>query len=190
MQYRTIHGLQTREEGTTPIISGYFAVFDTETELYKDVYEKIDKNAFDGELNADVRALINHDTTLVTGRTTAGTLALRTDDKGLWGDIKINPEDTDAMNAWHRVQRGDVTQCSFGFDIVDEEKEYRADGSVLFIIRKIKLYEVSICTFPAYEDTAIQARKKQIEADKKRMNEAWKLKTKERLKNGIKKADA
>ena len=190
MQYRTIDGLITREDSANPVISGHFAVFDNEVELYKGVFEKIDKNAFDGELNGDVRALINHDTTLVIGRTTAGTLKLRTDDVGLGGDININAEDTDAMNAWHRVQRGDVNQCSFGFDILDEDTEYRDDGTVHFTIKKVRLYEVSVCTFPAYPDTAIQARKAQIDADKKRMSEAWKIKTKERLINGIKKTDA
>lgn len=190
MQYRTFDGaMQTRDE-VNPVISGHFAVFDKETELYKGVYEKIDRGAFDDELNADVRALINHDTTLVIGRTTADTLTLKTDDIGLGGDIAINPDDTDAMNIWHRVQRGDVNQCSFGFDILDEEVDYRDDGTTHFTIKKVRLYEVSICTFPAYADTAVQARQKQIEADKKRMNEAWKIKTKERLKNGIEKINA
>lgn len=181
MQYRTINGLSTREDNVNPVISGHFAVFDTETELYKGVYEKIDRNAFDGELDGDVRALINHDTTLVIGRTTAGSLKLRTDDEGLGGDIEINPDDGDAMNVYARVQRGDVNQCSFGFDILDEDAEYRDDGTVHFTIRKVKLYEVSICTFPAYAETAIEARKKQIETETRRKREAWKIQMKEKL---------
>lgn len=78
------------------------------------------------------------------------------------------------MNLYARVQRGDVTQCSFGFDILDESTEYRDDGSVHWTIKKVKLYEVSVVTFPAYEDTGVYARKKDFDAIKKRQAEQWK----------------
>ena len=181
--------LKTRDE-QNPVIEGHFAVFDVETELYHDVFETIDRGAFDGALVDDVRALINHDTTLVLGRNKAGTLELATDDIGLFGSIRINVADTDAMNLYHRVQRGDVTQCSFGFDILDEDSEYRDDGTAHFKIKKVRLYEVSVCTFPAYPDTGVTARMAQIEEHKKRALEAWKEKQKERLKNGIENVDA
>lgn len=70
-----------------------------------------------------VRALIDHETRLVLGRSKAGTLELREDSHGLWGKIRINPNDTDAMNLYNRVKRGDVDQCSFGFNIVKEDTE-------------------------------------------------------------------
>ena len=47
-----------------------------------------------------------HDTTLVLGRTKAGTLTLKEDSRGLWGSIQINRDDVDAMNLYARVQRG------------------------------------------------------------------------------------
>lgn len=181
--------LKTRDE-QNPVIEGHFAVFDVETELYPRVFETIDRSAFDGALVDDVRALVNHDTTLVLGRNKAGTLELATDEIGLYGSIRINPADTDAMNLYHRVQRGDVTQCSFGFDILDEDSEYREDGTSHFKIKKVRLYEVSVCTFPAYPDTGVTARKAQIEEHKQRALEAWKEKQKERLKNGTKNVNA
>ena len=95
---------------------------------------------FDGEISDDVRALINHDTTLVLGRTKADTLELKTDSQGLWGRIKINPNDSDAVNLYERVARGDVDQCSFGFDILKEETDWREDGTVKWTT-KVKLYE-------------------------------------------------
>ena len=173
--------LKTRDE-QNPVIEGHFAVFDVETELYPHVFETIDRSAFDGALVDDVRALINHDSTLVLGRNKAGTLELSTDEIGLFGSIKINAADTDAMNLYYRVQRGDVTQCSFGFDILDEDSEYRDDGTSHFQIKKVRLYEVSVCTFPAYPDTGVTARKAQIEEHKNRALEAWKNKQKETLK--------
>lgn len=175
--------LKTRSEegGPDKYIEGYFAVFNKETELWPGAFEEIAPEAFDGALQDDVRALINHDTTLVLGRTKAKTLELKTDSQGLWGRIKINPNDTDALNLYERVARGDVDQCSFGFEIVKEETDWRDDGTVKWTIREVKLYEVSPCTFPAYEQTGIQARQAQVNEHRQRLLEQRKLKIKERL---------
>ena len=185
-QVRTLQTeLKTRSENDSPekYIEGYFAVFNKETELWQGAYEEISPEAFNNTLHDDVRALINHDTTLVLGRTKANTLELKTDNVGLWGRIKINPNDTDAMNLYERVARGDVDQCSFGFNILKEETDWRDDGTVKWTIKEVKLFEVSPCTFPAYEQTGIQARKAEVEQHQKRMLDARKLKLKERLKN-------
>ena len=131
------------------------------------VDEQIAPGAFTDTLGEDIRALTNHDTTLVLGRNKAGTLTLWEDSHGLWGSIRINREDQDALNLYWRVQRGDVDQCSFGFYILDEERIVNADGSVLYLIKKVRLLEVSVVTFPAYEATAVSAREAQ-EADIRR----------------------
>ena len=85
------------------------------------------------------------------------------------------------MNLYARIERGDVDQCSFGFDVLDEDTEYREDGSVHWTIKRVKLYEVSPVTFPAYEDTSVSARKKDYEQLIQRQNQAWKIKMKERM---------
>ena len=154
-------------------IEGYFAVFNSNYDMGEGMSESIAEGAFDNTISDDVRALINHDTTLVLGRTKAGTLQLRTDSHGLWGHIDINPNDTDAMNLYNRVQRGDVDQCSFGFDILNEETDFREDGTVHWTIKEVKLYEVSPCTFPAYSETSIAARAKEKSELMKRRNDAW-----------------
>ena len=172
----------TRDDDGKLAIEGYFAVFNSVYEIDKGMTESIAEGAFDNTLSDDIRALINHETTLVLGRTKAGTLKLRTDSRGLWGHIDINPNDTDAMNLYNRVQRGDVDQCSFGFDILNEETDFRDDGSIHWTIREVKLYEVSPCTFPAYEETSIAARTKEKSEIIKRRNEAWRTKTLAKLK--------
>lgn len=173
----------TREaEDGARYIEGYFAVYGGTYQLWDDVSETIDPGAFDLAADRDVRALTNHDTTLVLGRTMAGTLELRTDERGLWGSVKINEKDQDAVNLYERVKRGDVTQCSFGFDILTEQMENRTDGSTVFHLQKVKLYEVSVCTFPAYEETGVQARKKELDDMKKRKHEAWAAEMRARLK--------
>lgn len=163
-------------------IEGYFAVFGRETELWPGAYEEIAPESFDETLNNDIRALINHDTTLVLGRTKAGTLELKTDSYGLWGRVKINPKDSDAVNLYERVKRGDVDQCSFGFNITSEETDWRDDGTVKWTITGIDLHEVSVCTFPAYEDTGVQARKAEVEQHRQRLLEAKKKQLRERIK--------
>lgn len=174
-QLRTVGTkFETREDGENLSIEGYFAVFNSIYEIVPGMSESIAPGAFSKTLSGDIRALINHDTTLVLGRTKANTLQLREDSHGLWGHIDINPNDTDAMNLYERVKRGDVDQCSFGFDILSEETDFRDDGSVHWTIKEVELYEVSPCTFPAYEETNISARAKEREDLLRRKNEAWK----------------
>lgn len=159
----------TREDNEELRIEGYFSTFKGTYPLWDGAYEMVDSHAFDDELNKDVRALINHDTSLVLGRTTAGTLSLSVDENGLYGSVLINPKDQDAMNLYERVKRGDVNQCSFGFNILDQEQIKRDDG-VCFLIRKVELFEVSVCTFPAYQDTAVLARRRDFdEAERMRL---------------------
>lgn len=179
-----ISKMETRSEETGDLyISGYFSVFNSSYELFPGATESIAETAFDGALSDDIRCLVNHDTTLVLGRTKAGTLTLKTDSRGLWGEVKINPKDQDAMNLYERVKRGDVDQCSFGFDILDEEFEDRGE-TVHWTIKKVKLYEVSVVTFPAYEETSVTARSKQLSDIKRKSAEAFKERMKTKLKGG------
>lgn len=178
----TASKFETRDEGGELKIEGYFAVFNSNYQIFDDLSESVAPGAFDDTLGDDIRALINHDSSLVLGRNTAHTLELRQDEHGLWGSITINPNDQDAMNLYARVQRGDVDQCSFGFDILSEDYDVRDDGSVHWTIKKVKLYEVSVCTFPAYEETNVKARSAQRDEIKKRSLEAWKVQTLAKLK--------
>ena len=179
----------TREDGDNPTIEGYFAVFNNNYDIAPGMSESIAPGASEGQLSKDVRALVNHDTTLVLGRTSAHTLELRTDERGLWGKIAVNPKDSDAMNLYERVKRGDVSQCSFGFDITDEESTINDNGDVHWTIKGVDLYEVSCCTFPAYEQTNISARSAERDKIKERELKAWKERTKARLKNGTESTD-
>lgn len=172
----------TREDGEELIIEGFFAVFNSNYEIWPGATESIAPGAFANTLGNDIRALINHDTTLVVGRNKAGTLELREEARGLWGRIRINPNDQDAVNVYERVKRGDVDQCSIGFNIVNEETEFLPDGSIHWTIREIDLWEVSICTFPAYEETSIAARKRDYETVVEREKQKWRADMTARLK--------
>jgi HK97 family phage prohead protease len=173
---------QTRSANDDLFIEGYFSVFNSEYPLWEGASEIVKPGAFTNSVSGDVRALINHDSSLVLGRTKAGTLTLRQDERGLWGSIRINRDDVDAMNLYARVQRGDVDQCSFGFDIKRETFVDLGGGKCRWEIEEVDpLYEVSVCTFPAYTETSVSARKQDLAEIERRRAEAWRSEMKKKL---------
>lgn len=174
---------KTREEGDDLIIEGYFAVFNSNYDIAEGMSESIAPGAFTEALSGDVRALVNHDTTLVLGRTKSNTLELKEDSHGLYGRVRINPKDSSALDLYERVKRGDVDGCSIGFDIAEEKTDFLDNGDIHWTIEKVMpLYEVSCCTFPAYQETNISARTKEKETLMKRESEKWKNEMREKLK--------
>ena len=182
-QVRSLGKLQTRDDSTDDEmkIAGYFVVFNTETEIWDGLFEEISNKAFENIDLSDIRALADHDTAKVLGRTKSKTLTLKVDEKGLFGEITINPDDTEAVNLYQRVKRGDIDQCSFGFSILNETMEQREDGTTKWTITEIELFEVSVVTFPAYADTAVEARSNEIKQLEKRNLQTRKAKLKERI---------
>lgn len=175
---------KTRSEGEDKYIEGYFIRFNEETELWPGAFEEVSPNCIDESLkNNDIRALFNHDTGIVLGRTSNNTLELKKDDIGLFGRVKINPNDKQAMDILARIERGDINACSFGFNIIDEEIQNRDDGTVKFILKKIDLHEVSPVTFPAYPTTSISARKQDLKQYQQRKLEIKKSELRKRVKN-------
>ena len=182
-RYLNIHDLRTSDEDNNPVIEGYFAVFGDIYEVWDGATESIAPGAFDDSISGDVRSLYNHNDDLVLGRTSAGTMELRQDSHGLWGRVKINTNDTEAMNAYERIKRGDITGCSFGFNIAEETTEVRDDGTVHLTITTVNpLYQLSPCTFPAYEATHVSARKKNLDDIAKRKLELRKIEIRKKLK--------
>jgi uncharacterized protein len=178
--------LKTRsnEESGEAFIEGYFAVFNQETELWPGAFEEIAPEAFNNSLrDNDIMCLDNHDTRVVLGSTGSQTLELKTDSRGLWGRVKVDLEDPFAKSAYRKVQTGKVRGCSFGFVPLKEDIEHRKDGTLKWIVREADTMEVSITAFPAYPQTAVAARQRDIESIKKEKLEQRKRNLKERLKN-------
>lgn len=167
-------------DGGEKVIEGYFVVFNQATRLYEGVYEEVMRTAVEETVkNDDIRCLLNHDTSVVLGRTSSGTASLSVDDHGIYGRIKINPNDQQANDAYARVERGDISGCSYMYEPTNEERQVLPDGSIKYILREAKIYEVSIVTFPAYPTTQIQARQQDEEKIKKEVLE----KRRKELKN-------
>jgi hypothetical protein len=140
-------------------LEGYAARFDKWSEDLGGFTEKIKRGAFKKALkNADVRALFNHDPNYVLGRSTAGTLALKEDDKGLL--MANDPPDTQwANDLMVSVDRGDISQMSFGFTVDKDEWHEDKEGRMTRTIHEVgRLLDVSVVTYPAYPDTAVALR--------------------------------
>lgn len=186
---------ETRERDGQPVIEGYFAVFGSEYRIAPDLVERIDPGAFHLDRDTDVRALVNHNTDLVVGRTKAGTLRLEVRQQGLWGSVDVNVNDTDALNAYERVKRGDVSQCSFGFNVLADKWEH--GEPMVRTLLDVELWEVSLCTFPAYTDTEITARSAEQRAvldskaaEERRRAAEWRQAMRARVSAGKEAADA
>lgn len=149
-------------EGEKPLLSGYAAIFGEATEIAGIFRERIAPGAFaDAVKRDDVRALFNHDANFVIGRTTSGTLRLVEDDRGLRYEADP-PETTWARDLMVSVQRGDVNQSSFAFEVTEEEWDYGQRGEMpLRTIKSVRLYDVSPVTYPAYESTTVSARSRE-----------------------------
>ncbi|MBR3237433.1 MAG: HK97 family phage prohead protease [Oscillospiraceae bacterium] len=183
-----LHDMTSRssEDGNL-YLEGYFARYDDVYTITEGATESIAPGAFAESCKGDVRALYNHNTDIILGRTSAGTLTLKDTDVGLWGSILINQKDSQAMDAYQRISRGDVTGCSFGFDIPPGGQSVivREDGSVHWTINRVDpLYEVSPVVFPAYEATSIEARMRELDDIRAKAAEAWRIRQKERLHHG------
>ncbi len=147
-------------EEDTPYIEGHAAVFDSWSETLGGIFpfkEKVKRGAFMESLeNDDIRALFNHDPNYVLGRNKSGTLRLVEDEQGL--RVKINPPDTQwAKDLRTSIERGDINQMSFGFTVEEDSWAYE-NGVDVRELRKVKLFDVSPVTFPAYSATDVGVR--------------------------------
>ena len=148
--------LEVRAAGAGRTVAGYAAVFDVLTDIGGYFMEKIAPGAFADALSADVRALINHDTGRVIGRTKAGTLRLSQDQTGLAVEIDL-PDTADGRDLGTLIERGDISGMSFGFEVTKQTWDETGDVPVR-TIEALKLYEVSAVAFPSYDDTSIAMR--------------------------------
>ena len=133
-------------------VAGHAAVFDKESENLGGFVERIAPGAFDEVLNDDVRCLFNHDPNHILGRTVSGTLTVTSDATGLHYECEM-PDTQTARDLTISMERGDVTQSSFAFEVLEDNWEKLDDDTWLRTILKVKrLHDVSPVTYPAYPD--------------------------------------
>lgn len=180
METRPVALMEVREQGGRQVIAGYAAVFNSPTNLGQGINEVVLPGAFADSLSndGDVRALWNHDSSLVLGRTTAGTLRVFEDAVGLAFEV-TPPETTWATDALVSVKRGDVNQMSFGFTVPGGGDEWAGNTRML---KRVNLMEVSVVAFPAYPQTSatVQQRAAELRAQSERPDDSGDRRTQER----------
>jgi hypothetical protein len=137
------------------VILGHAALFNTPS-VYMGFREVIAPGAFKESLGGDIRALWQHDTARVLGRTKAGTLQVWEDAQGL--AFELNPPDTqDGRDAVTLIERGDVDQMSFGFNVPSGGDSWSKDGDgiPLRTLNTVGLMEISPVTWAAYPQTGV-----------------------------------
>ena len=145
-----------QRDGEAPKIVGYAAVFNSLSENLGGFREMIKPGAFKKSLDNDVRALIDHESGKVLGRSKAGTLRMEEDDNGL--RVEIDPPDTTiARDLMESMRRGDIDQMSFGF-FVKSDNWRKQDGENIRELEEVDLFDVSVVTFPAYPATSVHVR--------------------------------
>lgn len=168
--------VETREDGGKTL-RGHAAVFNQLSEDMGGFREQISPGAFLEAIEKDdVRALFNHDSNFILGRNLAGTLKLQEDVRGL--AIEIEPPDTQyARDLIISMERGDVTQMSFGFSVRPGGQDWAKDddGVTIRTIKRVRLYDVSPVTFPAYPQTDIAVREMRSWQEKQRQKTPFNL---------------
>ncbi len=146
------------------VFSGYTAKFSVWSEDLGRFREQIAPGAFAEAVHEDdVRCLLNHNPDRVLGRTTSGTLRLTEDAVGLRFEVTA-PDVGWVRDLRESVKRGDINQCSFAFIAVEEDWQWAQPGSAQLderTVRKARLQDVSIVTYPAYTDTEASVRSAQ-----------------------------
>lgn len=150
--------VRSRIDGNT--LRGHASVFGQMAKL-PGHYERMAPTAFSSVLDrtdTDVRALFNHDPSMLLGRQSAGTLRLKVDDAGLAFEVDL-PDTSYARDLRSLVERGDLSGASFGFVPGDDEWTTAPDGKqVRTHVAVAELVDVSPVTWPAYSDTDVALR--------------------------------
>jgi len=152
--------LRAAFEADSRRLEGYAVVFGSMSEDLGGFREVIEPGAFGEALGGrpDVRALFNHDPSMVLGRTTNGTLMLQQDGHGLRMAVTM-PDTSYARDVYALVERGDVSQMSFAFSVRKGGETWATEaGQRVRRLRALDLYDVSVVTYPAYQATTVAAR--------------------------------
>lgn len=154
---------EKRESGEM-IAEGIAIVYDQITIIWGDEEVIARGAAAESIENDDIRAVWNHNNAIVLGRKKSGTLEIWEEKDGVHVRIHF-PDSEEGRSKFKSIERGDVSQMSFAFDVIEGEWNVREEDEKTIWTRriiKLKIYEVSPVTFPQYEETAIEARCKEM----------------------------
>lgn len=162
--------VRTLEDSDKQVIRGYALKFNRPSEDMG-FTEYLNERSLDDADMSNVVALLNHDSNYVLGRS-GKNLKLEVDKTGLF--FEIEPNDTSyARDLMENMRVGIIDKCSFAFSIAKNGDEWIEDtnGRYIRTINKIdRLFDVSIVTSPAYDDTEAMLSQRSIDELNKQMN--------------------
>jgi HK97 family phage prohead protease len=153
--------IEKREGAAGATLRGHAAVFNQLSEDLGGFREQISAGAFSEAIGKDdVRALWNHDPNFVLGRNLSKTLSLAEDSRGLAIEIQLPDTQTIRDLVVAPIERGDVSQMSFGFSVRPGGQDWAKDdnGQTVRTLKRVRLFDVSPVTFPAYTSTDVAVR--------------------------------
>lgn len=155
--------VRTLQDGSKQV-SGYAIVFGSQSQDLGGFSEVCSSQMLTRTLreNPDILLLRDHKQELLLGRTTAGTLELRTDETGLFFQARM-PQSATGDDTYENVKLRNLTGCSFGFTTVEDSWAVDSDGNVVRTLLDVDLFELSLCSFPAYTSTSVSARSRAAE---------------------------
>lgn len=148
-------------DGEASKIRGHAAVFGQLSEDLGGFREQIVSGAFAEAIERDdVRALFNHDPNFILGRNRAKTLRMAEDARGLAIEIDAPQTQTIRDLVLAPIERGDVSQMSFGFSVRPGGQDWAKDdeGRTIRTLKALRLFDVSPVVFPAYPQTDVAVR--------------------------------
>jgi HK97 family phage prohead protease len=152
-----LEDLEVQKNETDCILRGYVNKYEKRSE-YMGFYEEIRQGAFDKSLKGDnILALYGHDYNKPLGRMGAN-LTLRSDEVGLYFELRINPNVSWAKDTYELVKDGVLQGMSFGFSCNDDDWKTDNEGNSVRSIKDLSLYEISVVSSPAYLDSNVSCR--------------------------------
>ncbi len=154
METRVYKGTNVRAaKGADFAIEGTAASYNVLSNDLGGFREKIAPGAFDLSLSSpdsDVRCLVNHDPSLILGRTRSGTLKVWADSTGLQFRCQLDKSNSAHQSAFASIKRGDLSECSFAFTVPDDGDSWDNAAPPTRTLRRVDLMDVSAVTYPAY----------------------------------------
>lgn len=189
---------ELRSENEGRHISGKAISFDTQSNDIGFI-EILHRGCISQELidSSNIVFLYNHDYNQVIARANKGKGTLNIDlrDDGVYFDLDV-PNTTMGNDLLENIRLGNITQCSFGFRYANEEgayKDEKIDDVWYRNVYKIgELFDLSAVTYPAYDDTYVNARMQERSKMEDKLKETEEIQTEvrsEEKKEDEKKSD-
>lgn len=184
MKRNATFNIQERAENDNQedmIISGRMVVFESPTKLFsyngRDIFEIIDRHAFDGTSFEECYLNQNHDNNLIVASVKNKSMELEIREDGLYIKRAKIIDTTVGKDLYKNIRSGLFNECSFAFTVRDENYVFDENTNTYTVKKIDRLLDVSVVAHPAYSGTYIGARSSDEKELKRKFIQQKNLKT-------------